>query len=51
MDEKMSVEQATNMAQQILNLRIGEVLTKTEARAAIVKIPYYSEIIKLDANS
>ena len=42
---RMSVDEATRIAQEFLNMQAQDVITKEEALAAIKKVPFYSEYL------
>jgi len=41
----MSVDEATRVVHEILNMYLNEVITKEAALAAIKKVPHYTELL------
>ena len=46
MDEKVTPDEATRFVEAILNLKREQIITKEEARDALSRIQYYSDIVK-----
>ena len=46
MDEKVSPDEATRFVEAILNLKREQIITKEEARDALTRILYFSDIVK-----
>ena len=46
MPKEATRDEATRMVETILNLKREKVVTDAEARAAVEKVPFYSDVLK-----
>jgi hypothetical protein len=43
----MSIDEATRVVQEILNMQANNIITEEQALAAIMRVPHYTEILAI----